>query len=159
MNYIIKEQQGFQYESGLIDTIATDIHEEWRTSWKKDIRNISGNDARIKNHEDINNNFANLTNIENKKENLMSATVALNCVLRDMSRECAASIIHDTWVQRNHAFATDKQKQSYSVLPESDKHKDRVIFDIAKCHHQTALCIVKILNDTSVDDLCFNDLI
>ena len=159
MSFNFKEQQKIQYECGLIDAIAADIHEKWRESWKKDSRNTNGNNPRIKNDEDINQNFANLTNIENKKENLMSATVAFNCVIRKMSRECAASIIHDTWVQRNHAFATDEQKQSYCLLPESEKDKDRVVFDIAMSHHETALGIVKILNDTSIDHLCFDYLI
>tara|TARA_Y100000389_G_C17459878_1_gene520863 strand:+ start:2356 stop:2853 length:498 start_codon:yes stop_codon:yes gene_type:complete len=153
---LMGQQKDFQYEVSLIDVIAGDIHEEWRSSWKKDPRNMGGNDKRIKNDEDINQNFSELKCVENKQENLMSATVALNCVIRGMARECAASIIHDTWVQRNKSYATALQMQSYCLLPENEKEKDRVIFDIAKSHQYTALNIVNILNDESVDHLSFS---
>tara|TARA_B100001287_G_C22666830_1_gene523225 strand:+ start:284 stop:739 length:456 start_codon:yes stop_codon:yes gene_type:complete len=138
------------YETSIIDVIANDIHSEWRKSWKKNPDNISGNDSRIKNGEDINRPFYDLKNPKNKHENLMSAIVGINCVLNGMSRECSSAIIHDAWVQRNQEWASDKQKISYCLLSEEEKEKDRMVYDFALKHHLLAMNIVKILNDDSL---------
>ena len=41
--------------------------------------------------------------------------------------EMASAVIHEKWLDRNHAFASDDQKFIYEDLSEDEKDKDRVI--------------------------------
>lgn len=111
---------------------ASEMHDSWRKQWKKDPRNKSGNDERIKNGENINTEFKNLKNEKNTYENIASAVVAYDCVKRKMDLETASSVIHEKWISRNSSWASDEQKRDYSELSEFEKEKDREVYRIVK---------------------------
>lgn len=45
--------------------------------------------------------------------------------LDDVLTERVASAVHDAWLARNHAHASETERLSYGELPEEEKEKDR----------------------------------
>jgi hypothetical protein len=134
--------------SSKIERVAGRMHEHWRSG--RTLPDRSGFEPRIKPTTDkrwIKRHGVDQVDIANtqyrdlpadiRRENWQSARHAIK-VIREGKRqgvnvhsdtflESASSDVHDAWLLRNAATATEEQKLPYAALSEVEKAKDRVV--------------------------------
>lgn len=134
-----KRRQKTDRRERMIVQVATASHEQWRNQW----RASHGDEPRLKPTHDRVWTKTNKTNVVDiaalaypdlpsdwQAESRASAEVAVDLVLTagrhdEAFVEWASDIIHDQWIKRNHAHASEELLRPYAELSDEEKEKDR----------------------------------
>lgn len=143
-----------KHKDAIINDTAAKAHDQWAADYKQ----ANGKDAtRVKKTKDadwIKKNGTDEVDIANtkfddlpsdwQKENLEGAKAAFNALHKVYAKNTssqgyaqaadldkAASAVHDSWLERNGAWAPEHQKQPFDKLSTEEQDKDRSFIDSA----------------------------